>query len=448
MKELLQDLRIDRRHDRPIAPRHPWWRRKIVLAAAGTGCVAVSASAYFAGARPLAVETVVASGSATPSLRTVLLTAGGYVRDARVVYVAPRVAGRVVSLLVREGDRVAAGSLIALLDTRDLAQEVDEAGANCELAAANLRKLEAGSRPEEIAESQAQLQALTVAQERAERELTRSKALFADGLVTAQALDQVETEAQAGARKLEAARQASRLVAAGPRREDIDSGRAALQAARAHLLAASNRLSYTRVVAPVAGRVLRKFRNVGDFVSPDVAFIEGYETVAVGSPIVSLAAAGEQEVSADINESDIAKVALGQSVEVSPNAYPEDGLRGTVTQIAPRADRNKNTVEVKVTLRDAARVLPYDLSVKLSFLGEAPATTRGPAIRIPAAALRRQGGRTTVFIVSGSRAASRSVDIAPGGGDEIVVTGGLSAGEQVIVGSPRGLEEGVLVRAR
>lgn len=452
MKDLLEELRIDRRQEAVShapdrgAQRHGW-RRKALLVAVGFAGVAATASAYFVTTRPVLV-TVLPVTTAGPSRPAALLTAGGYVRDARVVYVAPKVAGRLVSVLVREGDRVSAGAEIAAIDSRDLAHDAAEARANYEVAAAHLRELEAGSRPEEVAERRAQVGALALAQERIERDLARARSLFSDGLITAQALDQAETAARAGSRNVEAAHHGLNLVEAGPRREEIETARAAVQAAGARLSRSANRLAYSRVLSPVAGRVLRKYRNVGDFVSPDVAFIEGYETVAIGSPIVSLAATGEQEVAADINETDVAKIAVGQRVELVPNAYPDEVLHGTVSQLAPRADKNKNTVEVKVAIDGAARTLPYDLSVKLAFLDGTGRAEERPPVTVPARAIRQDAGGTHVYIVSEGRARRRPVTLGRRSGDATAITAGLADGNQVILDPPAGVTDGTAVRTK
>ncbi|HLA79481.1 MAG TPA: efflux RND transporter periplasmic adaptor subunit, partial [Vicinamibacteria bacterium] len=271
--------------------------------------------------------------------------------------------------------------------------------------------------------------------------------LFQAGIVSAQALDQARTEHQVGEGNLEAARQVLARVEAGPRREDIAAAGAGLTAARARWIGASHRLEYAKVRAPIAGRVLKKFRNAGDFVSPDTPHLEGYETVAVGSPVVSLADLGRQQVSVDVNQTDIARIALHQRVEVSSQAYPEDVWVGSVTQISPRADKNKNTIEVKVTLEAAARVLPYDMSVKLDFLGQAPASGSS-AVRIPAAALVEKEGRHVVFVVADSRASERPVEVGARQDEMVALTKGLVEGDRVIVSGLDQLKDGSPIRLK
>ncbi len=450
MKDLIDQLHIPR--DRPPAapPRRPAprWRATRVLAAVLLAVpAAVGSWRYFVMASPLAVDVVTVTAVGGPGPAGTVLTAGGYIRDPRVVYVAPRVAGRISILAVKEGDEVRAGDLVAVIDSRDLEQEANEARANVDVAEANLRKLQAGSRPQEIAEMQAKVQTVALTRARADRELARSRALLDAGVISAQAFDQAQTDAEISERNLAAARQSLALIEAGPRTEEIDTARAVLAAARARWATATNRLGYTRVVAPVAGRVLRKFRNVGDFVSPDIPYIENYETVAVGSPVVSLAENGAQEVSSDINETEIARISLHQPAEITPNAYPGEVFRGSVTRVSPRADKNKNTVEVRVTIEHAPRVLPYDTSVKLAFLGQ-PVARGNPVLSVPASAVVVRNGRRFVFVAVASRASLRAVDVGAREGDSLAITSGLADGARVIVSHLAGLADGTPIAVK
>lgn len=373
MKELLQGLQIDREQPRPSAvtpPRSRGWAGRLALSGAVLAIALMTPWWYFSRTKEAPTHPSTVAVPAGPDTPAPALTAAGYVRAARIVYVVPRVAGRIASLHVQEGDDVRAGDVIAVIDGRDLQQEVDEARAGDALAQANLRTLEAGSRLEEIGQARAEVQAVALATEKAARDLARARTLFDAGALSARDLDHAATASQVEEKNLESARQVLARLEAGPRTEEIEAAKAARAATRARLISANNRLGYARVVAPTAGRVLRKFRNAGDFVSPDIPYIEGSATIAAGSPIVLLGDVDHQEVSVDINETDIARVSLHQAVEISPNAYPAEVAHGLVTRVSPRADRNKNTIEVTVSLQKPAKVLPYDTSVKLRFASQ------------------------------------------------------------------------------
>jgi HlyD family secretion protein len=144
MKELLEGLRIDRDSHTPARATRLSRRARdprSLLVVAGVAAAAATASGYVVTTRPALVDTFTVLAGPAGTSTAPALTAGGYVRDPKVVYVAPKVAGRLVSLSVREGDLVGAGDVIALIDSRDLDQETAEARANYELASAALRKL-------------------------------------------------------------------------------------------------------------------------------------------------------------------------------------------------------------------------------------------------------------------------------------------------------------------
>lgn len=450
MKHLLEDLQIkdeQRFRQSTGTPRRSPRSRKRWLIGLFLLSAAAGGSVYFAKTRAIPVDVLTVPPLFEADAAGPTLTAGGYVKDPKVVYVVPRVAGRIVSLTVKEGDEVKAEDLIALLDTRDLQQEVGEARANVDQAGANLEKLRAGSRPEEISEAKAKLQAAVFARERSKKELSRSTALFREGVLSEQLFDQARTEDLINEKNADATRQSLALIEAGARKEEIQMAEAALAATRARLEAAKNRLGYAEVRAPISGRVLKKLRETGDYVSPDVPFVQGYDTVAVGSPVVSVAARERQEVSADINETDLSKVSLHQPVEITPNAYPSETFHGSVTQISPHADKNKNTIEVKATFEQSAKTLPYDMSVKLRFLRSASRPARR-APPLPSGAVLRKDGKHFVFLVVDSRAVLRQVETAPEQDGRLSLVSGVAEGDQVITSQIAAIKQGSKVVPR
>jgi RND family efflux transporter MFP subunit len=279
--------------------------------------------------------------------------------------------------------------------------------------------------------------------DQAERELSRSLSLASSGAIAAQALERTQTSYRVRSAAAEAARQSLALADAGPAAEEIWAAEATLAAARAKWTRATLRLSDAQVTAPISGRVVRKLREEGDFVSAEAPFIEGADTLAIGSPLVTLADSGPQEVTVDINETDIARVSLGQRVQVVPTAFPSVTLAGAVSSLAVRADRNKGTLQVRVTLEKSEALLPEDLSVRLSFLATTTELGGLPAsVVIPARALLEKDGRQFVYVPAGGRAQRRDVAVGARSEEGILVTRGLSAGERVIVSNLDRLEDG------
>lgn len=317
MTDALHTLQIGEEQRGAAAARAP--RRGRGLLWIGLAIAAAVALAAVAWARVVphpGPAPAVAPPPAQPPVRAAL-TAGGYVRHARIVQVVPRIQGVITSLRVEEGDVVHAGDLLATLDSREAAGE--------------------------LAEARADLEARDLAAERAGRECERARVLADEGVLARQAFEQADTE-----------RRVSQKAAA---------------AARARVARAAEVLERTRVRAPITGRIVRKYLDVGSVVSFGLPYAEGYSTLAAGSPIVSIGQLDALEATADVNQADLARVTVGAGVEVHADAFPDRTWRARVLRLSPRADRNKNTVEVTVRFDEPAPgELAQDLSVKLTFL--------------------------------------------------------------------------------
>jgi RND family efflux transporter MFP subunit len=158
------------------------------------------------------------------------------------------------------------------------------------------------------------------------------------------------------------------------------------------------------------------------------------------------------EIEIDVNESYINRVAPGQPVEATLDAYADWKIPCKVIAIIPTADRQKSTVRVRVGFdQPDARILP-EMSVKVAFretsantasTGGAGATARN--VVVPAAALRQDGGRDVVFVVASGRLERRAVTVAGTRAGETELSAGVAAGERVVVEAPTGLADGASV---
>jgi HlyD family secretion protein len=86
--------------------------------------------------------------------------------------------------------------------------------------------------------------------------------------------------------------------------------------------------------------------------------------------LLVMANLNELEVEVDVNEVETSKVRLDQSCRISPVAYPEKSYSGSVVEIAPEADRDKGTLEVKVRIHNPDRFLVPELNARVDFLAE------------------------------------------------------------------------------
>src|SRR2546430_4539810 len=160
------------------------------------------------------------------------------------------------------------------------------------------------------------------------------------------------------------------------------------------------------------------------------------------------------EVEVDVNEAYIAGVHPGKPAKIPLEAYPDTSSGGKVREVVPTADRQRATVQVKVSILDHdPRILP-EMGARVDFLEpERPATARGAAppaplrIRVPAGAVRERDGQSVVWLVRNGRLEPRVVQAGPVSGEVREIRSGLSGGELLLVGGVGPPPAGPPVRA-
>lgn len=375
-----------------------WWRWPLLaLALAG------AASAYVGFKQAAALVETGTVSTLFPSQAYTLLNASGYVVPQTKADVASKATGRLEKLEVEEGSVVKAGQILARLENQDMAAAMNQAAANVLVAKTHLQRAEADLKESTLA-------------------LNRVRNLAARKFISPEAVD------------TETARHAKAVAS-------VDSAKAEIKAAEAAHEGARVALEYTLIRAPFDGVVLSKHADIGDIVAPLAS-----ATQSKGS-VVSMADLGTLKVEADVSESSLAKVKLGQPCEIQLDALPDQRFRGAVDQIVPTVDRTKATVMVKVRFVDKdPRILP-DMSAKVAFLSrELPKDADRPVTAVLNSALVRQGGGEAVYRVEGGRAVRVPVVIRERLGDYAVVGGGLKPGEQVVLKPAATLEDGAAVR--
>lgn len=408
----LQQLRIDRG---PLAPqrrrrvRWPWIVGWLVVLAGAAMLLAP-------GTPEVRTTTVIAS---TPSQQYVQLTASGYVAAQRRAAVASKATGRLLELRVREGSRVKKDEVIARLDASDVQASI--------LAAqAGVRQAEAARRQAEAAQRQAQVE-----QVNADADLGRTLGLQGEGFVSAQAVDAARKRADAAQAALAAAQ-------AG-----VAQAQASLAQAQAQLQVQRVNEDFTLIRAPFDGVVLVKNANVGDIITPFSS--------AAGSQgaVVTMADMGTLEVEADVSEGSLAKVRIGQPVEIVLDALPDARFRGTVAGIVPTVDRAKATVMTKIQFEKLdPRILP-EMSAKVGFLSQAPSDADFKTVLAvnPQAVVQRDGRDVVLRVGTDGRLESVPVTRGRTLGDSLEVSGALKSGDKLVLAPDPKLAAGQAVKA-
>ena len=266
--------------------------------------------------------------------------------DIREAQPAFNDSGTIVTILAQEGASVKRGDLLATLDDSRYADALAQAKGQTENLRQALAKLVAGSRPEEIAQAKATMDALQTTYMNDEATYKRYADLAASNAGTVQQRDDAKAAFESGRKQYEAARQAYLLAVAGPRAEDIAAARAAYQAAQAAVALAQRQFDDTRLYAPSDGVVEDRILEPGDMASPSTPVL----TIALPNPLWVRAYAPENE---------LGRIRLGMKASVSADSYPGRAYDGWIGYISPTAEFTPKAVETP-ELRTA---LVYQLRV-------------------------------------------------------------------------------------
>ncbi|WP_296000569.1 efflux RND transporter periplasmic adaptor subunit [Rugamonas sp.] len=400
----ISKLKIERGATAQIPGRRSRRRRWIKIAAAVVALLAIAMVASRQLDGKASVETVTVA-QAYPSQNYTLLNATGYVVAQRKAALSSKATGRLEWLGVLEGSHVKQNEIVARLENRDVAASLGQAQANVKVAQANLELGQA-----ELLDAQ--------------RDFKRTGDLVAQKFISAATYD----TAQARVTKAQAT---------------MAGYRAAITAAQANAQVAQVALDQTVIRAPFDGVILTKNANVGDNITPFSSAADSKGAV------VTIADMDTLEVEADVSESNISKIRVGQPAEIQLDAFPDLRLAGSVSRMVPTVDRSKATLLVKVRFgeqeRDRdARVLP-DMSAKVAFSSKpVPASERAAVTAVQAGAIATRDGKPVAFVVEGDKV--KQVAVTPGRKiGELLEVGGVKPGDKLVLAPDAKLRDGQLV---
>lgn len=511
--------------------RTPW-----IAGLIAAGLLSVSAGTYVMVSR-VAPKTDVAQVTVPVEAKTITLriTASGTVVPIQTVNLSPKTAGRIAELLVEQGDRVKAGDIIARMDNADIQAQLAQAKAALAKAQAQLAEIRAGNRPEEIsqararlsqtqaqlaearagsrpeeiaqarfrldqakaqltavqtgnpqqiAQTQAQVQAAQARLDLANQRLKANQSLATQGAISADRLQEIISEYRSATANLEeakrrlvqiqngtspaeiaqrqaaveeaqealamlqkgtrseviaqrqaAVREAQKaldLLIAGSRLEDIAQAEAGVKEAQAREQQIQVQLNDTIIRAPFGGIVTQRYATIGAFVTPTTS--ASSSASATSTSVVAIARG--LEILAKIPEVDIGNIKQGQEVEVVADAYPDRVFKGKVRLIAPEAivDQNVTSFQVRVELVTGLEELRSGMNVDLTFLGKQVSG----ALMVPTVAIVTENGKTGVLLPGENhKSVFRPVTIGSTIQDQTQILDGLKQGEQIYIDLPK-----------
>ena len=432
----LHSLRIDRSQKEPEEPK---WSKRFILA--GTAVVVllgviVLGMRIFSSSMP-EVETVRATPVTSASGGDTVLQAAGYIVAHHTIDVNSKVTGRIAWIGVEKGDKVKAGQVLVRLEDQEFRAQVEQFRGAVSVAKARLEQLEHGSRPEEIDQANAKAT------------LERTRPLVQQGVFSKQQLDDAQAKYDAALQHMQSLEKAARLSKIGPRQEEIASARGALEQAQGQLAYAESQFEATQIRAPVTGTILERTAEKGELVTAQ--FAAAADSGGPRGSVVTLADLTDLQVELDISQNDFAKLGPTQKAVLTTDAYPDREYKGQINEIAPMANRQKATVQVKVKVLNPDDYLRPEENANVRFLADEksrqPAQTISSGAVVPTGAMHDSGGKRVVMIAFNGRAVTREVKVLSQRSDGYVVDG-LTGGEDVIVNAPADLKDGDRVKIK
>jgi HlyD family secretion protein len=299
----------------------------------------------------------------------VLACPGRVEGQSEVINVGAGADGVLTAVLVQDGQQVRVGQVIALINCREIESQIDEAGALAERARQNCLRLLRGSRPEERRKAADETAVTRAHFKQAQLQHQRVAELFKTGVVSKEELDKASRDLEVAEATLHATENQQTLMNATPLPEELARADSEVRLAEEQARTAKARLDKCTVKAPLSGTVLRTFLKAGESVS-----------TVLPQPIVSLADMSQVRVRAEVDERDIGRVYLGQSVIILADAYPNKKFAGRVSSMGavmgrkkvrtgdPAEKSDRDILEVLIDLDETEEYLVVGLRTSVQFL--------------------------------------------------------------------------------
>jgi len=344
----------------------------------------------------------------------------GTVRSKTISVLSSKVLGLILSIHVREGDRVKAGQLLVEIDDREMKAQLEKSRAGLKESQYALDEIEKAIRGGE-AEKKAADARLALASST----LDRYKGLFERRSVSSQEFDEVQTKNTAA--KADADQASERLQALLAKKNQII---ARIDQAKADTVNAEAFLSHTRILSPIDGIVTAKPADVGQMAAP-------------GTPLLSVEDETHYRLEALVEESRIGRIHLGDPVSVSIDALGQKPIAGQVSEIVPALDPASRSYIIKIDLRtpDSSTLFRSGLFGKVRFN-----TGTKKVLTVPVQSVLERGQLTFVYVVDPAKIAHmRLIQTGKTYGDRVEVLSGLSEGDQVILEPLSAVKDGAAV---
>ncbi|HEX8887871.1 MAG TPA: efflux RND transporter periplasmic adaptor subunit [Pyrinomonadaceae bacterium] len=348
--------------------------------------------------------------------------------------VSAKISAQIKQMPVLKNRVVHAGDVIAVLESRDLQAQRNEAAAALAEARANAQSVETGAIPQNNAQDQKALRDARAAAANARAVYERRQALYAQGGISKKDLEASQLDMTKAEDDLRLAEQTIALRTTALNPNDRAQAQARVNEAAQHLGTLDAQLSYATIRAPITGVVTDQALYEGSFVSS-------------GTTLVTIADISEVIVKAPFSDTVASQLKVGDSATVSPTDMPGEPMTGQVTLISRAVDPANRTVEVWVTLGNGAGKLRANGAAQVTVA----ANSKTNAVVVPASAVTLDATNAdegTVMVVDAENVAHETkVTVGIRTNDKMEITEGLQGGETVVIEGNYALPDGTKVEA-
>ncbi len=439
--EELAGLRIDRSAPAEGPGPSRWAKTYIVVGIAIVVLLGLGTLAYRLFGSAHEVEVVRATAEVGNIAGSVVLTATGYIIPHHKIEANSKVTGRVAWIGVEKGDKVKEGQVLVRLENQEFRAQYEQARGAADSARAQLEQLEHGSRPEEIQQAENNLSEARATAVNDKVTLDRTRNLFAQGVVSKQALDDATAKYEASQQRVLSLEQTHTLARIGPRAEEIARAKGSLTQAEGQAAYAKSQLDATVIRAPITGTILERSVEKGELLTGQFA--------SAARPVFTIADLNDIQADLDVAQDDFAKLTPHQKAIVTVDAFPDLQWNGVIAEVSPEANRQKATIEVKVQILNPDSHLRPEMNTTVRFVADEnkAGSQQTMGAFVPSAAIRDTDGKKFVFLALQGKAIKRDVKILSQRNTGALVSG-LNGGESVITAAPEDLKDGDKIKVK
>lgn len=358
------------------------------------------------------------------------VTLKGRLAPWRTVDVRSPVSGAVAAVMFRVGDEVAEGETLLELDLSDLGRKYQKERLRYRKARDAFETLDNWEASSDMASARRTFAKATLDMESERNKMRKNEFLHEQGLIAADDYDDARRQHESQLLDFAAAEEELAAVRAQGDAAAVEAARLDMEGARADMLELERGLAWDRIVAPVSGMVLAPERA-------DKKLIAG-ATVRKGDRLLRIGDFSRLAATAQVDEVDVGKLAAGQQVTVTGNAFAGLRLKGMVSRVAAEADAKARGIpkfDVTVTLDPLEPAVRARLRAGMSGRLKIVTYSNPKALLVPIDAVQSRGGTHRLRVVDGrtGEAQEREVEIGPTTRDSVEITAGLKAGETIVL---------------